>query len=79
MGSTREDERGSSQTHGWVWPAGMGGVAGWASLAMGAAKPDQPSSFFVLPSLLSLSFSAGYDRIRCFFFYTSFLQFFCFK
>jgi hypothetical protein len=34
--------------------AGMGGVAGWASPAMGAAKPDQPSSFFLLPSLLSL-------------------------
>jgi hypothetical protein len=42
--------------------AGMGGVAGWASPAMGAAKPDQPSSFSSFSS-----FSAGHNRIQCIF------------
>jgi hypothetical protein len=56
--------------------AGMGGVAGWASPAMGAAKPDQPSSFFLLFFLFFLCWP---QPNPVYFFYTSFLQFFYFK
>jgi hypothetical protein len=51
--------------------AGMGGVAGWASPAMGAAKPDQPSSFSSFSS-----FSVGHNRIQCIFTTQVFCNFF---
>jgi hypothetical protein len=56
--------------------AGMGGVAGWVSPAMDAAKPDQPSSFFLLFFLFFLYWP---QPNPVYFFYTSFLQFFYFK
>jgi hypothetical protein len=56
--------------------AGMGGVAGWASPAMGAAKPDQPSSCFLLFFLFFLFFLCWPQPNPVYFFYTSFLQFF---
>jgi hypothetical protein len=62
---------------GWAW-AGMAALGEWASSAMGGWVAGQPSSSSFSFSFFSLFFLWPTES-SVFFFYTSFLQFFCFS